>query len=277
MTASRRHLPIDRDATAALPRFTDPMLATLRRLALAGPQAPQQVCRDWLNLHLPANVAAGVLQSLPRVEIDADTGLVAMQAPFWLQRPWIVLDLETTGMRPGPARIIEVAAYCLDAGGVTDRFVTLVRPNRLIPRQVQHLTGISQTMADAAPSWREVGPALQAFLGETAWMAHNVGFDARFLEAGFAALDLPMPPGVRICTLRWARKAIPGGRHGLAVLSRRLGVSAVPAHRAEADVAATYRVALALAHLLPATVRDWPQFVHWLRRRKSRESRRKGS
>src|SRR5437762_1500115 len=46
---------------------------------------------------------------------------------------FVVVDTETTGLRPGPDRVIEIAAVRLRGGQVIDTFQSLVNPGRRIP------------------------------------------------------------------------------------------------------------------------------------------------
>ena len=64
----------------------------------------------------------------------------------------VSLDLETTGLAPDSAAIIEIGAAKLIGEGIESEFQTLVNPGRRIPAFVSQLTGITNNMvADAPP------------------------------------------------------------------------------------------------------------------------------
>lgn len=246
------------------PSYSPARLDLLNWLAAEGPRPVEEVAARLLGARPPADAPLEALvRTLPRVDVAG--GMAAVAAPFWWARSWVLLDIETTGDRPdGSGGITEVAAWRVRGGEVLERFVTLINPGRPIPPSIQRLTGIHDRLVADAPSLDEVAPKLRAFLGNDPWMAHNLRFDCGHLESAFAARGLDPPPPMRICTLRWARRVILGGRHGLGALVERLRLGAVPTHRAEADVAATHRLALALFHQTPSLVRDFGSLCRWL-------------
>ena len=254
------------------PSYSPPRLELLNWLAAGGPQPVDVVAARLLGTAPPAAAAPTVeslVAALPRVSVDA--GVASVIAPFWYERPWLIVDIETTGDRPDPrGGITEIAAWRVRGGEVVDRFVSLVNPGRSIPQFIRQLTGIDDTMVAGAPRLADILPDLREFIGDDPWMAHNLRFDCGHLDAALAGHDLPLMPVGRFCTLRWARRAVPGGRHGLAVLSQRLRLGVTPLHRAEADVATTHRLALALFHQTPSAVRDFETLDKWLAGRRIR-------
>lgn len=249
------------------PVYSPTRLGLLDWLAAAGPLPVDAVAERLLGAP-PAGgaqpVVESLIRSLPRVEVR--NGLAWVAAPFWRDRTWVLVDIETTGESPdGHGGITEVAAWRVRGADVVERFVTLVHPGRSIPPFIRQLTGIDDAMVAEAPTLAEVLPALRAFVGDDPWLAHNLRFDCGHLDAALAGHGLPLMPPGRFCTLRWARRAIPGGRHGLGALSRRLRLGLTPLHRAEADVATTHRLALALFHQTPAEVDDFAALLRWLR------------
>src|SRR5687767_4798690 len=59
---------------------------------------------------------------------------------------FVVVDIEATGAKMPPNRIIELGAYRIRGGRIVDNFLTLVNPEILIPRFVVALTGITNEM-----------------------------------------------------------------------------------------------------------------------------------
>jgi DNA polymerase-3 subunit epsilon len=158
-----------------------------------------------------------------------------------------MLDFETTGLSPGAGdRITEVAALRIKGGVVVERFVTLINCGVRIPSFVMALTGISQRMVDAAPPVSQVLPQLLDFIGDDALAAHNAGFDLRFLLAESQRLDLSPRHGALICSLKLARRMLPGqGSYKLGALAQALNMSyRGAAHRAEADAEVSTRLLL---------------------------------
>ena len=94
-----------------------------------------------------------------------------------------VIDFETTGMRAGPDRIIEVGAAILRNGEVVATFTELMNPGFRIPYFITGLTGITDAMVREKPHPEAVMPRLREFLGDHPCVAHNAGFDQRFFAS----------------------------------------------------------------------------------------------
>ena len=73
--------------------------------------------------------------------------------------PVVSLDLETTGLRAGSDRIIQIGAI---GGTDTDPFDTLVNPGVPIPAASTRIHGISDTMVAGAEALPLVLPRLRA-------------------------------------------------------------------------------------------------------------------
>jgi len=116
-----------------------------------------------------------------------------------MNRIYVALDLETTGLDPERDAIMEIGAVrfrtSLDYGSiqakVLDTWSTLVNPGRPIPIQVQQLTGIRQDEVDHAPRFSQILNDLRRFVGGYAVVGHNVQFDLRFLRTHGLSLSNP--------------------------------------------------------------------------------------
>lgn len=166
-----------------------------------------------------------------------------------IDQTFVVVDTETTGTDPTEHRIIEIGAVRVEQGEIVERFEQLVDPECAVPRTITRLTGITPEMVRDQPT---VGPAISAFVDWTRGaplVAHNAGFDQRFLaleglRTGTAAFDEPF-----LCTLRLARRLLPGlPSKGLDSLKKFYGLSIARRHRAMDDADLTGRV---LVRLLP--------------------------
>jgi DNA polymerase III subunit epsilon len=167
------------------------------------------------------------------------------------QRDFVVIDLETTGLKPGPAAITEIAAVRIKEGRPEEEFTTLVNPGRRIPAAITRLTGITSDMLRDQPSIATIFPQLQAFLGSAVIVAHNADFDLSFLN--FDAHRLLSAPLLNpsLCTLRLARRLLSGLRfRSLDMVAASLGVSCFDRHRALGDARITAEVFLILLEKL---------------------------
>lgn len=121
---------------------------------------------------------------------------------------YIVLDFETTGLRAGADKIIQIGAIKYVNHEVKDMFNTFINPSRHIPITVTRLTGISNEMVEWAPSIEEKIEELLEFIGDLPIIAHNASFDMGFLYALDAIEGVEIPTYTVIDTVKLARKKI---------------------------------------------------------------------
>jgi DNA polymerase-3 subunit epsilon len=156
------------------------------------------------------------------------------------QTPFVIVDTETTGSRAGEDRLIEIGAVRLVGGQVVDTFQQLIDPGRAVPNRITWLTGISTAMVFGQPSANEVLPRFAEFLGDAVMVAHNLPFDARFLDVAMDEAGLPPIRNASLDTLRLARRLLPSlPSKGLTGLTAHFGITVDGRHRALGDAQAT--------------------------------------
>lgn len=157
---------------------------------------------------------------------------------------FVVFDLETTGAKAPPCRITEIGAYRVKNCEVTEEFQTLVNPEMPIPRFITQLTGISDDMVRDAPLFGEVVHDFLEFIGDSILVAHNSGFDMRFLNFEiarvFGSYRMANPC---LCTVQLSRKLLPDIlNHKLKTVAKHYSIDLVNHHRASADAFATAHI-----------------------------------
>lgn len=153
-------------------------------------------------------------------------------------QPYIVVDVETTGGRPGLHRLTEIGAVKMIGGEVVDEFQTLINPQRSIPPNITRITGISDEMVAGAPVFAEIAEQFRMFMGDAIFVAHNVNFDYGFISAEFAMIDQRFRHP-KLCTCASMRKLYPGHRsYSLKNLCRTYDISLESHHRALCDARA---------------------------------------
>ncbi|MGH7694543.1 MAG: 3'-5' exonuclease [Gemmatimonadaceae bacterium] len=157
--------------------------------------------------------------------------------------PFVVVDTETTGTSIwGGDRVTEVAMVQVKGGEVREAWSTLIYPQRPIPLWITSLTGITDEMVRDAPPFWTVAEQVRSTLGRGIFVAHNVGFDWRFLNAELERTtgDGIVLDGRRLCTVRLARVFLRKlERRSLDHLASYYGVSIRERHRALGDAVAT--------------------------------------
>lgn len=118
---------------------------------------------------------------------------------------WAVIDVETSGFRPGQARIISIAALGLDADGrVEQSVVSLLNPG--VDPGPTHVHGLTAAMLEDQPQFADiVGEVVEVLRGRTL-VAHNVAFDYAFLAAEAELTDAELPVDTVMCTVELARR-----------------------------------------------------------------------
>jgi DNA polymerase-3 subunit epsilon len=165
---------------------------------------------------------------------------------------FIVVDLETTGLRPGRSSICEIGAVRVEALLPAGTFQTFVDPGVPIPAVVAGLTGIRDRDVRGAPRPGTAVSRLLAFAGEHAvFVAHNARFDLAFLDREVEALTGRRLAAPVVDTVGLARRLLAGrvARVGLASLAHFFGTSVEPCHRALPDAQATAEILVGLVGL----------------------------
>lgn len=191
---------------------------------------------------------------------------------------WVVVDVETTGGSPAAGhRVTEVAAVCVEGGAIRERWSSLVNPERPIPSNITALTGISNAMVRGAPRFGEVASRLAELLGGRVFVAHNAGFDWRFVGSELERCSSLALAGPRLCTVQLARKLLPHlPSRSLGALIDLYGLHSEARHRALDDAVATARILLRFLEMLDERgVTGWPELELFLGRRTPRSARRR--
>ncbi|MEP6945436.1 MAG: exonuclease domain-containing protein [Acidobacteriota bacterium] len=157
---------------------------------------------------------------------------------------FVVFDLETTGAKAPPCRITEIGAYRVQDGMVVDEFQTLVNPEMPIPPFITELTGISNSMVADAPVFADVAHDFLEFIGDSVLVAHNSGFDMRFLNHEVSRIyEDYRVANPCLCTVQLSRKLLPDIlNHKLKTVAEHYSIDLVNHHRASADAFATAHI-----------------------------------
>lgn len=162
---------------------------------------------------------------------------------------FVVVDLETTGGRPGVDAITEIGAVKVRGGEVLGELATLVDPGRSIPPHIVEITGITTAMVIDAPPIERVLPSFLEFAEGAVLVAHNAPFDTGFLQAAATATGTAWPRFRVVCTVKLARRILTRDEAPsvkLSNLARLFDVGTTPTHRALDDARATVDVLHAL-------------------------------
>src|ERR671932_1222637 len=157
-----------------------------------GPVYAEEAARRLFALrHVPAGMARSLLEDA----VAADARLawsgdsVRLATPpghdLLLERAtYVVVDLETTGLRPGSSRICEIGAVRVRELELGETFQTLANPGMALGPAVAPLTRLRNRELRRPPPAAEAVRRLIALAGGAVLVAHNARFDLAFLDRG---------------------------------------------------------------------------------------------
>ena len=163
---------------------------------------------------------------------------------------YVVFDIETTGFSPEKNTIIEIGAVKVVDGKMQDKYSTFINPEVPIPFDIEKLTGINDAMVLPYPKIDQILPEFLDFVGDSALVAHNAGFDVGFVGHYAEKLGLPFNPTV-LDTVSLARLLLPNlNRYKLDTVAKALNISLENHHRAVDDAGATAEIFAAFVRML---------------------------
>lgn len=167
-----------------------------------------------------------------------------------LGKSFVVFDLETTGLNSSPSsgnmdRIIEIAAYKIVDGCITEQFSTFLNPERKLSDEIVHLTGITEDMLKSAPTYEEALPDFYKFCYGSILVGHNVaGFDFKFVEYYCAKLGYILERKI-MDTLPLSQELLFLSNYKLNTVADKFGIE-FNHHRATDDAYVTAKIFLEL-------------------------------
>lgn len=267
-------------------RFDADTALVVRALALLEerPRPTDELAREVFDLRsAPAGLAARLVYDLlgndRRVTVSDDgvwapagtgraAGAQAADSPPSTpigELEFAVVDVETTGSTRD-ARVMEIACVHVAGGRIGGKYSTLIDPGCGIPPYIRRMTGIDESMVEAAPRFTAVADVVRRALSGRVFVAHNVRFDWRFVASEMERARSEVPSGERLCTVRFAKRVLPGlHRYGLDALIEYYDLDCRARHRAWGDALVTAEL---LVHLLEAAdrrgIETWAQLERWV-------------
>ncbi len=162
-----------------------------------------------------------------------------------------VLDLETTGH--GVEDDILQVGLCVvsEELEIIDSFHSFVKPTIPIPAFITQLTGIGEEDVADAPGLDAVLKALLPFLDGAVLVAHNVGFDAGFLNQALVRCGYNRLSTRRLDTIELLRILYPTiTTYQLGAVTELLHIEHAQHHRADSDAKATAELLIHLVNKL---------------------------
>jgi DNA polymerase-3 subunit epsilon/CBS domain-containing protein len=166
-----------------------------------------------------------------------------------------VLDTETTGLDSTTARIVQIGVMRLVKGSleVEPKFERLVDPGIPIPPEASAIHAITDQKVKGAPPFGAVIDDLEAYIGSSILIGHNIGYDLAVLRAEYERAGRAWRPKRALDVRGLARLAAPTLAHyGLRHLCEWLDIKCDPQGAAPNDAKSTARIFEALLPMLRA-------------------------
>jgi DNA polymerase-3 subunit epsilon len=155
-----------------------------------------------------------------------------------ISTPFVVIDVETTGLSPKSDRILELALVEYTNGAISNQLVSLFNPDG--PVGASDIHGITDQDVINAPRFAEKSEEIVRFIQGRTLVAHNARFDLAFLrnELAFAGFEIPWIPA--LCTFEASRYYFPNlERRKLSDCCHEAEIELTNAHSALGDAMAT--------------------------------------
>lgn len=152
-----------------------------------------------------------------------------------LEKPFTIVDVETTGMSGWFDRIIEIALIRVEKNKIAREFKTLINPQTFVSPFIEEFTGISSDQLNDAPTFSDMKDEIYELLSDAILVAHNARFDYSFLKGEFKRLGVSYNAKT-LCTVKLSRRLYPQFRtHSLSAIIERFNIACKNRHRAYDD------------------------------------------
>lgn len=145
-------------------------------------------------------------------------------------------DTETTGLNSSLDHVIEIGAVRFNKDGVIDTYNELINPCCVIPYQATIVNNITNEMLKDCPLINQVLPDFMTYINGTILVAHNAGFDLKFVNKELERCGLNTMKNFATDTLKLSKSIFPLFKsHKLQDLAISFNIKALQAHRAQDD------------------------------------------
>ena len=171
-------------------------------------------------------------------------GINKIKLDFVKDKSIAILDVETTGIRAGANKIIEIYILKVLNEKVVGEYYSKFNPKQEIPLFISNLTGIYQWHLKDAPTIDDEILNIKDFVSDAVIIGHNLKFDLSFLNYELLSNNLKKFNNETIDTLNLSRALLRSKvkNHKLVTLSRYFKTFNQNEHNAKADVLTTYEV-----------------------------------
>lgn len=138
----------------------------------------------------------------------------------------ICFDTETTGLNPFEGhRLIEIGCVELIDGKKTNNFYhQLINPERDVPEEAVKIHNITAEILSDKPKFRDIVQDFLNFIQDSPLIAHNAGFDMKFINFELNLANLDKLKNEVVDSLMLAKSLFPGQKNNLDALCKRFNI-----------------------------------------------------
>ncbi|WP_035053071.1 ATP-dependent DNA helicase DinG [Carnobacterium pleistocenium] len=165
---------------------------------------------------------------------------------------YAVVDIETTGGNVASGdRMIQFGCVLIEDDQIVHRFATNINPLITIPKQIEHLTNLSNKSVALAPYFEDIAATIYNLLDGCIIIAHNIQFDYVFLSGELQRCGMPPLQNKGIDTVELAQILLPTeSSYRLNDLVSKFNIEHTNPHQADSDAAVTAELFLVLKQKL---------------------------
>jgi DNA polymerase III epsilon subunit-like protein len=164
---------------------------------------------------------------------------------------YAILDLETTDLSRYAAEAVQVAFGQIDRGRTGLRGYYTLLPHRAISAGAADKHGFTYEKLQGSPHFSDIAVELRTLLGSRILLGFgNKGFDAPILQRQFGEAGIVYEPPI-LDILFWSRRLMPGGKHNLLEMTKRLEIPELTWHDAWHDCRMAWQIFGQLATRYP--------------------------
>lgn len=146
------------------------------------------------------------------------------------------IDTETTGLSATNDHVVEIGAVKFNQQGIISKYTVLINPCCSMSYEASQVNGITDEMLADCPLIEQVLPDFTSFIRNTILVAHNIGFDLKFLNKELQHQGYKVIDNKGADTLRISKNLLPEMPcHKLQKLAQTLGFDPGQSHRAYDD------------------------------------------
>ena len=137
---------------------------------------------------------------------------------------YVIIDVEVNGLNSDKDEIIMLSALKIRCGKIDGRFTALAKPTKPLTATTERLTGITNEDLNEKCGINDLLPDFLSFIGDSMLVAHNVGFDIKFINAALEKMNMPPLKNKTVDTFSIARNKLLLQKYTLKHVAEFLGV-----------------------------------------------------